>query len=92
MLDFGLARTVDHQVGITVPGSIVGTPGYMALEQINGEPLDARVDLFSLGCVLYRLTTRTMPFQGKNMMAVLLAIVLFRLWPPSGECWLVEQT
>src|SRR5438477_2376 len=49
VLDFGLARAVDRSDGISVPGSVVGTPAYMAPEQADGQEVDARADLFSLG-------------------------------------------
>src|SRR5581483_589742 len=62
ILDFGLARTVDADVTVTGPGGILGTPCYMAPEQARGEELDVRCDLFSLGAVLYRTCTGTLPF------------------------------
>jgi serine/threonine protein kinase len=52
----------------------MGTPAYMAPEQARGENLDPRCDLFSLGCVLYRLCTGQLPFQGPDSMSVLMAL------------------
>ena len=74
ILDFGLARQVEDDVHLTQSGAIIGTPAYMSPEQACGEKVDVRSDLFSLGCVLYRLCTGQSAFQGKNMMAILKAI------------------
>src|SRR5262249_37754850 len=57
ILDFGLARQVGTDTQITQEGVVVGTPAYMSPEQGRGLPLDGRSDLFSLGCVLYRMST-----------------------------------
>ena len=76
ILDFGLARSGREDVHLTRTGAIVGTPAYMAPEQARGEKVDARGDLFSLGCVLYRLCTGAMPFAGDNTMALLMALAL----------------
>ncbi len=57
ILDFGLARVGAEDVHLTRTGVVVGTPAYMSPEQAGGEKVDARTDLFSLGCVLYRLCT-----------------------------------
>src|SRR5205823_1838085 len=54
--DFGLARVSMEQSDLTSQGVVVGTPAYMSPEQVNGEPLDSRSDLFSLGCVMYAMT------------------------------------
>jgi hypothetical protein len=72
ILDFGLARPLQEE-GLTQSGTLLGTPGYMSPEQINGEPLDSRGDLFSLGCVLYQVATGQRPFQGKNLTSLLRA-------------------
>lgn len=78
ILDFGLARVAGQQAQhLTRTGFIVGTPGYMAPEQARaGQKLDSRCDLFSLGCVLYRMCAGQDPFQGEDAMSILLAVAL----------------
>jgi hypothetical protein len=61
ILDFGLARGVAEHTRLTGMGDIVGTPAYMAPEQAAGMPVDFRCDLFSLGCVLYRMVSEPPP-------------------------------
>jgi len=72
ILDFGLARAPGSG-DLTSTGVVVGTPAYMAPEQAKGEPVDGRADLFSLGCVLYRLCTGDVPFHGTNATALMIA-------------------
>jgi hypothetical protein len=77
ILDFGLARTQEPDSYLTRTDAIVGTPSYMAPEQARAaRSADQRSDLFSLGCVLYRLATGFPPFQGDNAMGVLMAAAL----------------
>ena len=83
ILDFGLARTKSHDVQITNAGTTVGSPAYMAPEQARGESGDAACDLFSLGCVLYLLCTRELPFPGKTVMAVLASLASDTPSPPG---------
>ncbi len=71
LLDFGLARSTAADSQLTSAGMILGTPSYMAPEQASGEAVDHRADLFSLGVVLYRMTTGQLPFPGKNVMETL---------------------
>jgi len=70
LTDFGLARATDD-ASMTQSGVVAGTPTYMAPEQAQGEPLDQRTDLFSLGSVLYTMTTGRPPFRAPNTLAVL---------------------
>lgn len=74
ILDFGLARPTNEETHLTQEGMILGSPAYMSPEQARGENIDERVDLFSLGCVLYRLCAGRLPFAGKDAMSMLLAI------------------
>ena len=68
--DFGLARTIDDN-SLTRTGLISGTPMYMSPEQTQGEPLDGRADLFSLGSVLYMLATGRTPFDKGSSIEVM---------------------
>ena len=69
--DFGIAHVADvTQSEATQVGQIVGTPQYMSPEQITGQPVDARSDLFSLGVVLYQLLSRQRPFSGETVAAL----------------------
>ena len=67
--DFGLARAADD-ASLTQSGTVAGTPTYMSPEQANGDAVDHRSDLFSLGTVLYAMCTGHSPFRGNNTHAV----------------------
>jgi len=72
--DFGLARSVLSAGGaLTAAGQFLGTPGYVAPEQISGGPVDGAVDQYALGCVAFMLMTGSLPFQREEPMAVLYA-------------------
>jgi hypothetical protein len=75
ILDFGLAREIAGDADLTHAGHVVGTPRYMSPEQASGLTVDHRSDLFSVGCVLYRLAAGTAPFEGDGATAVLDAVV-----------------
>jgi serine/threonine protein kinase/WD40 repeat protein len=68
--DFGLARAVDD-VEITKTGEVAGTPQYMSPEQAHGQTVDARSDLFNLGCVLYAMCTGRSPFRAETTVAAI---------------------
>lgn len=74
LTDFGLARAVDD-IGMTKTGQITGTPQYMSPEQAQGQRVDLRTDLFSLGCVLYAMCTGRAAFRADSAVAVLHRIV-----------------
>jgi TolB-like protein len=74
ILDFGLARAVAELTNLTSPGTVVGTPTYMAPEQADGAAVDARSDLFSLGSVLYALAAGAPPFAADSTLGVLRAV------------------
>jgi serine/threonine protein kinase len=73
--DFGIARIEDPQATQqTQAGEILGTPVYMSPEQVMGRPVDGRSDLYSLGVILYELTTQKRPFRGDSIAAIFRAI------------------
>ena len=87
VLDFGLAKLADARTDVetaqavtieapmSAAGQVVGTVPYMAPEQVRGEPVDSRTDLFALGILLYELTTGRRPFEGATQGLVSSAIL-----------------
>ncbi len=73
IMDFGLAKS--PATSMTHDGALFGTPNYMSPEQVRGEPLDGRTDLFSLGVVCYEMLTGVKPFGGDSISSVLYRIV-----------------
>ncbi|WP_437521150.1 protein kinase [Sorangium sp. So ce726] len=77
LLDFGVAHEIWLTRSLTAPGAILGTPGYMAPEQARGDSaIDARVDVFALGCVLFECLAGRQPFLGDNVLSLLVKVVL----------------
>ena len=68
--DFGIARSLDVERGVTQTGTVLGTSNYIAPEQASGQPVDAQTDVYSLGVVLYELLVGDVPFPGENFVAV----------------------
>ena len=68
--DFGIAHALATQTGLTTEGSSIGTPHYMSPEQLRGEKVDGRADLYSLGVVFYQLLTGHLPYQGTDGWAI----------------------
>ncbi len=67
LADFGLTRPLDEQGGRVGDGRSMGTPAYLAPEQIEGEQVDGRADVYSLGCLLYECLTGQTPFHGSRL-------------------------
>lgn len=74
LMDFGIARLADD-CQVTMTGALVGSPAFMSPEQALSSELDARSDLFTLGTVMYRMVTGSLPFQGTNPSIVLKNII-----------------
>ena len=68
--DFGIARSIDVQHGLTQTGTVMGTSDYISPEQARGGPVDASSDIYSLGAVVYELFTGDVPFHGDNFVSV----------------------
>jgi serine/threonine protein kinase len=73
VVDFGIAHLADQT--ITRSGLVLGTVSYMSPEQLNGQPVDARTDIFSLGIVFYVLLTGKLPFEGASTAETMLKIL-----------------
>ena len=83
--DFGIARAVNATTVMTKPGLPIGTVDYMAPEQINGDPIDGRVDIYALGCVLYQMLTGARPFERDSDVAKLYAHVAAAIPAASAQ-------
>ena len=70
-----------------MPGLAIGTPSYMPPEQACGSDVDTRCDLFSLGVLLYKMSTGELPFKGKDTMSVLNALAL----DTPVEPWMINK-
>lgn len=82
--DFGIAKLVEAEgSAITVTGFVCGTPEYMAPEQARGEPLDSRADLYAIGCLLYYLMTRSVPFSGGSALGTITKHLTEAVEPPG---------
>jgi serine/threonine protein kinase len=73
ILDFGIARREASGHTLTAAGTVLGTPGYMSPEQVQGHPLDRRTDIYSFGAVLYFLFTGVEPFTGRDVREALMS-------------------
>ncbi len=83
VMDFGLARMIDSNDGMTQTGALVGTLDYMSPEQALGKELDQRSDIFALGLIGYEMLTGSMPFHAESMVASLLKRTQQRAVPLS---------
>lgn len=83
LADFGVARVSSGTQDRTMPGTMVGTPNYMSPEQILGQPVGSRTDIFAAGVVLYQFLTGRQPFEGGGMFVVQRRILQEEAPPPS---------
>ena len=72
LTDFGIARITDSSK--TKTGMVLGTPSYMSPEQLSGKKVDGRSDLFSLGVMLFQMTSGSLPFKGDSMATLMFKI------------------
>jgi len=79
--DFGIARSLHGDLGVTLTGTVLGTTSYLSPEQASGKPATATADVYSLGVVLFELLTGDVPFPGDNFVTV--AVRLLNEPPPS---------
>jgi serine/threonine-protein kinase len=86
ILDFGIAKLSGAETQLTRSGRILGTAGYLSPEQIQGEPVDARSDIFSFGVLAYELLTYVHPFPGTTV-SELLRQVVQRAPEPISSVW-----
>ena len=84
LLDFGIAR--DHESDATMSGVAVGTPHYMSPEQVTGQPVDARSDVFAFGAVAYELLSSQRAFEGAHALRITRRVLETDLcpWPSSS--------
>ncbi|MGE5235016.1 MAG: protein kinase domain-containing protein [Acidobacteriota bacterium] len=73
--DFGVAKAIGEGTDLTRTGTVLGSPAYMAPEQVRGEPVDGRADLFSLGVVLYELLLHRRPFPAETFTTLIYQIL-----------------
>ena len=81
VMDFGIAKI--PSLSITTTGTVLGTPYYMSPEQISGQKVDIRSDLFSVGAVFYQVLTGERPFEGESTVTLAYKIVQVEPIPPK---------
>ncbi|MEO1085868.1 MAG: protein kinase [Acidobacteriota bacterium] len=86
IMDFGIAKLAQQESGLTQTGMTLGTAAYLSPEQIRGESVDPRTDIFSFGVLAYELLTYRRPFDGNQISAVLYQL-LHHEPPPMREVW-----
>jgi eukaryotic-like serine/threonine-protein kinase len=83
VMDFGIARAIDDATTITGTGVVLGTASYLSPEQARGDEVDARSDIYSLGCVLYEMIVGRPPFAGDTTVALAYKHIHEEPVPPS---------
>jgi tetratricopeptide (TPR) repeat protein/predicted Ser/Thr protein kinase len=84
VMDFGIARSVGGD-GLTMTGVLVGTPDYMSPEQVKGDEVDGRSDIFTLGIIFYELLTGKMPFRAETVQRSMYKRTIERSTPAKVE-------
>ncbi|MCC5917288.1 MAG: serine/threonine protein kinase [Cryomorphaceae bacterium] len=74
LMDFGIASIKEMNSGLTVPGTVLGTPEFMSPEQANGEKIDQRSDIYSLGVLIYQCLAGKVPFKGDTPIATIVKL------------------
>lgn len=100
LTDMGLSKSLHGPAGVTMDGTVMGTPNYMSPEQAEGAPdVDFRTDIYSLGATLYHMVTARLPFEGKTFMETLRKQAVGTLPDPrdvnlsiSDSCALILET
>ncbi len=82
VMDFGIARLANRQTGVTQAGMVVGTPEYMAPEQLMGDDIDARADIYAAGCVIYECLTGSPPITADNQISLIAKLLEETPIPP----------
>ncbi|MGH7656368.1 MAG: protein kinase domain-containing protein [Gemmatimonadaceae bacterium] len=75
VMDFGIARLAKRQSGMTQQGMVVGTPEYMAPEQLMGQDIDVRADIYAAGCVIYECVTGSPPITAENQISLVAKVL-----------------
>jgi serine/threonine-protein kinase len=75
VMDFGIARLAKRKSGVTQAGMVVGTPEYMAPEQLMGDEIDARADIYAVGCVLYECLTGRPPITADSAITLIAKVL-----------------
>ncbi len=83
VMDFGVARLAERSTSITEAGLVVGTPAYMPPEQLMGEKVDARSDLYAAGVVLYECLTGRLPFEASSVVSLVAKLLSQEAQPPA---------
>jgi serine/threonine protein kinase len=99
IMDFGIAKLIQQESGLTQTGMTIGTAAYLSPEQVRGDAVDARTDVFSFGVLSYELLTYSRPFEGREISAVLYHVLhtepkpVSEVWPgaPSGVVTIVRR-
>jgi CheY-like chemotaxis protein len=84
VMDFGVARLVEHTTVLTQAGMVIGTPAYMSPEQLLAEEVDGRSDLYSVGVVLYECLTGRLPFEARSPVSLIAKLLHDDPDPPAA--------